>query len=146
MISYYDSSLLLAILFDEERQSEADALWRGASDRVSSILLRIESLVSLRRFFELNKHKLDTLWLVKKTAELNDFLSEVTYLNIDKTIESVICSNKNLSKCRTLDAIHVATALDIRTNNNDNINLYTFDTDMHSLAVDFDFITNQLRP
>jgi predicted nucleic acid-binding protein len=145
MISYFDSSLLLAILFDEERQSEAAGLWRESNDRVSSILLRIESLVSLHRYFERHKSRLDPLWLVQKTNELTDFLNEVTCLTVDKTIESVISANKDLSKCRTLDAIHVATALDIRANNRGNtINLYTFDADMHSLAVEFGFITNRL--
>ncbi|GHV22347.1 hypothetical protein FACS189494_09040 [Spirochaetia bacterium] len=65
---------------------------------------------------------------------------------IDKTIENIILQNKNLAKCRTLDAIHLATALDIKNNSNNayDMKLYTFDVNMYGLAKDFDFITNIL--
>jgi predicted nucleic acid-binding protein len=146
MISYFDSSLLLSILFDEKLQSEAVSLWKTSPDKVSSILLRIETIVSLRRFYENNKYKLDPSWLAVKTSVLNAFLDEVTFLNIDRTIDAVVCDNANLAKCRTLDAIHIATAIDIRKNNNgENINLYSFDTDMRALAMEFGFILNQIR-
>jgi predicted nucleic acid-binding protein len=163
MISYFDSSLLLSILFDEKRQSEAVSLWKTSTDKVSSILLRIETVVSLRRFYENNKHRLtpspklpraggtmcspDASWLAVKTSELSAFLDEVTFLNIDKTIDATIYNTANLAKCRTLDAIHIATALDIRkSNNGNNINLYTFDTDMRTLAMEFGFILNRVEP
>ncbi|GHU42100.1 hypothetical protein FACS1894190_11030 [Spirochaetia bacterium] len=146
MVSYFDSSVLMTIILHEPRMKEAESLWKLSSNKASSILLRIESLVSLRRFYEHNKHRLETNWLALKTSELNNFLREVTCLIIDKTIENITLQNKNLAKCRTLDAIHLATALDIKNNSNNayDMKLYTFDVNMYDLAKDFDFITNIL--
>ncbi|GHV48706.1 hypothetical protein AGMMS49546_39380 [Spirochaetia bacterium] len=41
MVSYFDSSVLLAILFEEGRREEACSYWEDATNRVSSILLRL---------------------------------------------------------------------------------------------------------
>jgi predicted nucleic acid-binding protein len=60
MAAYFDSSVLLAILFNEERQDEAYSYWSNASTKVSSILLKIETIISLRRLYEFNKQKLDS--------------------------------------------------------------------------------------
>jgi hypothetical protein len=137
--------VLLSIILDEEKQREALPLWKNSQIKVSSILLKLESLISLRRHYEYNKNNFDSSWLTTKTTQLNEFLCEVTFTNIDTIIDSIIISNNNLAKCRTLDAIHLATALDIRTkNDNNNINLYTFDNNMFALAKEFGFITNQI--
>jgi predicted nucleic acid-binding protein len=145
MTAYFDSSVLLAILFNEERQEEAYSYWSNASTKVSSVLLKIETIISLRRLYELNKQKLDSNWLGKKTKELDGFLDEVNYRIIDEEIERSIYLKKELSKCRSLDAIHIATALLYReNNNNENIQLYSFDNAMHELAAHYKFETNKM--
>jgi predicted nucleic acid-binding protein len=145
MAAYFDSSVLLAILFNEERQDEAYSYWSNASTKVSSILLKIETIVSLRRLCELNKQRLDSNWLGKKSKELDEYLDEVNYRIIDEEIERSIYLKKELSKCRSLDAIHIATALMYReNNNNENIQLYSFDNAMHELAVHYKFETNKM--
>jgi hypothetical protein len=40
MVSYFDSSVLLSILLDEEKQAQALSLWKNAQIKVSSILLK----------------------------------------------------------------------------------------------------------
>jgi predicted nucleic acid-binding protein len=145
VISYFDSSVLLAILFEEERREEAYSYWAEAANRVSSILLRIESVVSLRRAYERSKSKLPGNWLSEKTRELDEYLNEADYRIISEKLERSIYLNKDLAKCRALDAIHIATALGYReANNGENINFYTFDTAMHDLAEHFRFKTNKL--
>ncbi|MDR2184703.1 MAG: PIN domain-containing protein [Treponema sp.] len=144
MTAYFDSSVLLAILFNEERQDEAYSYWLNASTKVSSILLKIETIISLRRLYELNKQRLDSSWLGKKTKELDEYLDEVNYRIIDEEIERSIYLKKELSKCRSLDAIHIATALMYRENTNENIQLYNFDNAMHELAVHYKFETNKM--
>jgi uncharacterized protein with PIN domain len=74
MISYFDSSVILSIILDEERQNKAIALWKGATGKISSILLRIETIVSLRRHYEHNRNKLNLNWLAEKTSVLNEYL------------------------------------------------------------------------
>ena len=145
MISYFDSSVLLSILFEEERREEAYSYWAEAANRVSSILLRIESVVSLRRAYERSKAKLPDNWLSEKARELDEYLNEADYRIISEKLERSIYLNKDLAKCRALDAIHIATALGYReANNGENINFYTFDTAMHDLAEHFRFKTNKL--
>jgi predicted nucleic acid-binding protein len=113
--------------------------------KVSSILLKIETIVSLRRVYEHNKGKLNNGWLAEKTKEIDEYLNEVNYRIIDAEIEKVIYQQKELSQCQSLDAIHLATALKYRENNNDeNIQLYTFDMTMHNLAETYRFKTNKL--
>jgi hypothetical protein len=99
MLSYFDSSILLSILLNEQRQDEAYLLWKNSEVKVSSILLKIETIVTLRRIYEQNKSKLNENWLERKTKELKEYLNEISYLIIDDKIESAIYSKKELSNC-----------------------------------------------
>jgi predicted nucleic acid-binding protein len=144
MLSYFDSSLLLSILLNEQRQDEAYLLWENSEIKVSSILLRIETIVTLRRIFEQNKSKFDDNWLERKTKELEEYLNEINYLIIDDRIEKIIHSRKELSECRALDAIHISTALEYKEIIEEDINLYTYDIPMNNLAKHFEFKTNKL--
>jgi predicted nucleic acid-binding protein len=135
MLTYFDSSILLAILLDEKRKDEALKLWNNASIRVSSILLRLETITVLRRTFEHNKTKLPSLWLSKKTNELNEFLQEINIRIIDEDIEKIMTLRKEIAKCKTLDAIHISTAIEFsRLVPQNEFVLYTFDKEMASLA------------
>jgi predicted nucleic acid-binding protein len=144
MLSCFDSSILLSILLNEQRQDEAYLLWKNSEVKVSSILLKIETIVTLRRIYEQNKSKLDENWLERKTKELKEYLNGINYLIIDDRIENAIYLKKELSNCKLLDAIHVSTALQYREISEENINLYTFDIPMNNLAKHFKFKTNKL--
>jgi len=144
ILSYFDSSVLLAILLDEDRQEDAYNYWQN-SIRVSSILLRIETVIGLRRTYEANKRKLEDEWLNKKIKILDEYLNEVNYITVNSKIEREIYLRKELAQCRALDAIHIATALQFREiNNNEETCLYTFDRSMHNLALHYKFKTNIL--
>ena len=143
-LSYFDTSVLLAILLDEDKKEEAYGYWLN-SIRVSSILLKIETVIGLRRVYETGKNHLGNDWLKKKEKILNEYLNEVNYMIIDSTIEREIQLRKELSQCRSLDAIHMATALRFKKIiNNEKMFLYTFDKAMHSLAKCYNFSTNNL--
>jgi hypothetical protein len=95
--------------------------------------------------YESNKRKLGINWLGEKTKELGEYLKEVNYRIIGKQIEQSIFLNKELSHCRALDAIHIATALEFRGDNNgENINFYSFDIDLNNLAKFYRFKTNKI--
>jgi len=135
MLTYFDSSVLLAILLDEKRKDEALKLWNIANIRVSSILLRLETITVLRRTYEHNKSKLPTLWLSKKTTELNEFLQEVNIRIIDEDIEKIMTLKKEIAKCKTLDAIHISTAIEFsKLVSQKEFMLITFDKEMSNLA------------
>jgi len=135
MLTYFDSSVLLAILLDEKRKDEALKLWNTANIRVSSILLRLETITVLRRTYEHNKNTLSTVWLSKKTTELNEFLQEVNIRIIDEDIEKIMTLKKEIAKCKTLDAIHISTAIEFsKLVSQKDFMLITFDKEMSNLA------------
>jgi predicted nucleic acid-binding protein len=145
MVTYFDSSILLSILLEETRGKEAYSYWTKSKFRTSSILLKIETIVSLRRFYELNTNKLSKEWLLIKTQQLSEFLKEADYYIVGTAIERIILKNDKLAKCRSLDAIHIATALKLREENKtESTSLYTFDSNMHALAEEFGFEVNSV--
>ena len=144
ILSYFDSSILLSILLDEERQKEAYKYWQNPL-RVSSILLKIETVTTLRRIFENNKRNLSSGWLTEKIKTMDEYLATVNFMAVNDRIEREIYSKKELAQCRSLDAIHIATALQFREiANNEETNLFTFDKTMLALAERYEFRTNRL--
>jgi predicted nucleic acid-binding protein len=135
MIVYFDSSVLLTILLNEERYGEACSMWDGADFCLSSFLLRIETCVSLRRVHKVSAHKNNIFWLSQKTDELYGMLKDIHYKPIDNEIELIINQNEKLSICKSLDAIHLATALYFKKNcREQNIILCSFDKNVLNLA------------
>lgn len=145
MLYYFDSSVLLAILLDEKRKASALSLWNTASVRVSSILIKLETITVIRRTFEHNKQKLESSWLTKKSQELEEYLQEVNFRIVDEDIEKIIFLRKELGRCRTLDAIHVATAMEMsEIVPAEEFFFFTFDKEMNKLARSMKFQTNNL--
>ena len=143
MLTYFDSSVILAILLDEKRKVEALKLWNNANIRVSSILLRLETLTVLRRTYEHNKDKLPSLWLSKKINELNEYLQEINIRIIDEDIEKIMKIKKEVAKCKTLDAIHIATAIEFsKLVNQKEFMMISFDKEMLKLAKSLKMIIN----
>jgi len=109
----------------------------------SSVLLRIETNISLRRSHKISVHKDNDSWLFQKMNELSGMLDDIHCKPIDSSIEQIIIKNKNLAGCKSLDAIHIATALYFKENSREqNITLYSFDRNMLAIAKQFGFETN----
>ena len=111
MASYIDSSFLLSIILEENLSSRTINVWQNEDIRVSSILLRAECIITLRRIHFNYKNKLPETWLKEKEIELKNLLQEVTLRIFDKSILDIIEIKKVLSNCRTLDAIHLVVYL-----------------------------------
>lgn len=115
MIHYIDSSFLLTILLAEEEKDYAVGVWANALIRVSSILLEAESLITTRRAFERFRKELPSNWLKEKESELKNLIDEVEIRIIDKDVIETIRVRKDLCDCRSLDAIHLATAIEVKS-------------------------------
>jgi predicted nucleic acid-binding protein len=139
MVIYIDSSFLLSIILEEENSEISKKIWKDYDYRVSSILLESECLVTLRRFYNNNKNNLENNWLVLKEKELYDLLEEVNIRILDENITEYIKLKKELSKCRTLDAIHMATVLEFKDNIEADIKVCTLDERMKKLASNMHF-------
>jgi len=144
MLYYFDSSILLAILLDEKRKAEAVNLWETATVRISSILLKLETITVLRRTYEHHKSKLNPSWITRKTNELGEYIQEINFRIVDEEIEKIIFLKKELANCKTLDAIHIATAYEMsQLVSRDEFYLYTFDSNMAKMTKLLKFNTNK---
>ncbi|MGV3667744.1 MAG: PIN domain-containing protein, partial [Leptospira bouyouniensis] len=111
MIYYIETSIILSIILGDPFNEKAVKIWNAPSEKVSSILTLIEATIVLRRFFKSNKKNLSAQWLSKHEKLLKEFLSECSLMKIDENIQSIIELKKEIADCRSLDGIHVATAI-----------------------------------
>lgn len=132
--AYFDSSVLLAVLLGEARAEEAAKLWLGHEDKVSSILAEVECLNGLRRYAAKMGKKIPSKWLEEKIAFLGESMTDLTAKHMDGEILSVVKAESGLSDCRTLDAIHVATALFFKSKGETDLHLVSFDDRMRETA------------
>lgn len=105
MIAYVDSSVLLRIVL---RQPGALAAWPTIAVSRSSLLLEVECLRSIERLAAMGSIRHDAAFVYK--AHLQELLREVELVEIDDQVRSV-ASSSVAGTLRTLDAIHLATAL-----------------------------------
>ncbi|MDR2579365.1 MAG: type II toxin-antitoxin system VapC family toxin [Fibromonadaceae bacterium] len=142
IIAYFDSSLLMSILLEEDRECEAKNIWESYKIKISSILLKIETNISLLRFYNRQENKYDEIWLANKKVKLRELLGDVFLHDITEEFAESMIRNSSLAKCKSLDAIHLATALNAQSNpNNKSICICSFDKNMLSIAKQLGFKT-----
>src|SRR5690242_4719984 len=110
-VAYFDSSVLLAMLLQEARETEAGNLWKSLPTKVSSLLLSAECWVSLRRHFLRNGKEPSEKWLKERDEFLTEALAGIELKRMDEETLTLLKGQPILADCRTLDAIHLATAL-----------------------------------
>jgi predicted nucleic acid-binding protein len=133
-LAYFDSSVLMAVLLGESRAEEAATLWINREDKVSSILVEVECLNALRRYASRLGKTVSAKWLEEKISFLGESLTDLTSKHMDGEILSVVKAEAGLSDCRTLDAIHVATALYFKSKSGEDLDLVSFDDRMRETA------------
>ena len=142
MINYFDSSLVLSILLEEKRKEEAYSIWKSNPIRVSSILLKIETDVSLKRFYRRNENRLDIDGLARRKVQLNGLMHDVFFDDITESFANFMIQNDSFAGCKSLDAIHIATVLDISEKyDKSEICVCSFDDNMLALAKQLGFNT-----
>ncbi|EKJ85762.1 PIN domain-containing protein [Leptospira meyeri] len=138
MIYYIETSILLSIILGDHFNDKAVSIWNAQSEKVSSILTLIEATIVLRRFFKANKKNLSSHWLSKQEKQLKELLSECSLMKIDENIQSIIELKKDIADCRSLDGIHVATAIFLKdVMHSSNFAFYSFDNRVNEVAAKF---------
>ena len=140
-IAYFDSSVVLAILREEPTAAAAMELWKRFPRRVSSRLWAAECTTVLRRAARSGLPGTTQQWYDgarKQLAELND---EIHLIDVTQSVMSQLQAIELLGGARTLDAIHLATALGLRSELADPeaAVLCTFDRTMSGLASSLGF-------
>lgn len=134
MPGYFDSSVILSVLLNDSNSSEAVEIWNQEDKRVSSILFEAEILNVLRRTQSLQKD----VWRKEKEKALVSYLDEISLRNMDMAVIEANREDVRLSQCRTLDSIHLATAILFRKVS-PSLKFYTFDKRMKAAAVTLGF-------
>jgi len=139
VIAYFDSSLLLSFLLRENKAEEARDIWQRYDIKISSSLLKIETNVVLRRSLSQKKNNPNEFSLEDRLAELGKFLKDIFYKRIDDVFKEPYANYAGIANCKSLDAIHIATALNIRDSSNYEIHVCSFDKNIIKLAQQFGF-------
>ena len=113
MLKYLDSSFLLSLILGDANTTQAREIWIQAGHHFSSLLLKVETLTVVRRVFGRHQATLPENWLEMKEGELRSLWESVHFRNLDQDIFYILETRKSLLECRSLDAIHLATALEL---------------------------------
>jgi len=125
---------MLAGILGQESKELLASLWDPAEIRLSSVLSKIECLIGVRRAGTLQKLPPDDPWCTERIRLLETYLEELDCKRIDDDILDIVRKNAFLSNCRSLDAIHVATALYFRPYQDEPIQVVTLDSRMRETA------------
>jgi predicted nucleic acid-binding protein len=123
LASYIDTSFLLAIAQGEASIRDHLSLWENDHQRFSSRLLWAECIVSLRRS---NAHPVQ-----REVAQR--LLNGVTAVELGATTIDRLDHEPRLAHCRTLDALHIATALEL-ADHTDGLVIVSLDRRMREVA------------
>jgi predicted nucleic acid-binding protein len=134
VIAYFDSSAVLAFLLQQPEGEATRDLWVEKPNRVSSALLKAECLVNLRRNAARIPSGQSRTWLRERLALLATCMEDITLSDIDGSILSVLESEERLADCRTLDALHLATALRFSAKADEGFVVVSLDERMRQIA------------
>lgn len=133
-VAYFDSSALLSILLQEARAESVASIWDQFTQRVSSNLLNAECWIGMRRHFARNRLVPKDKWLKEREDFLSGVLASVQIMPVDGRVLEIVKARTELADCRTMDALHLATALHFSTKGDDGFVLVSLDDRMRQTA------------
>lgn len=134
MFSYVDTSLVLSILFEEDTMEESISLLDNSKSKFSSTITIAECYNNLNKVKVSNVSQKMEIWYSTKVKELEKILSLLNFKVYDKDIVILIKTNINLSGCKTLDSIHLATAMYIKMKTDSEIKILSYDKKMNKVG------------
>ena len=132
MFSYVDTSLVLSILFEEDTMEESISLLDNSKSKFSSTIA--ECYNNLNKVKVCNVSQKMEIWYSTKVKELEKILSLLNFKVYDKDIVNLIKTNINLIGCKTLDSIHLATAMYIKMKTDSEIKILSYDKKMNKVG------------
>jgi predicted nucleic acid-binding protein len=139
MVYYYDSSILLSFILEEKRDIDPVSVWDGVSTRLSSNLLKIECIVGIRRSGIIQDLNPDDDWVNLRIGMLEQYFNGINFKLMDESIEATVRENASLTRCRALDAVHLATALYFKPHHEETLTIASLDKRMRAVASDLGF-------
>lgn len=143
MAGYYDSSLLLAVILGQCDPGVSAEVWDTETIRLSSLLIKAECTVGVRRIALAGGHTAGSGWAVQRITALDEYLDTLTLKPVDDSIEMIIRKDTRLSACRTLDAVHLATAVYFQSHLEEPLRICSLDKRLRDVATLLGF---EIRP
>jgi hypothetical protein len=102
-------------------------------------LLKAECLINLRKHAARLPKAASGNWMRERSGFLDQSLAEIHLKDIDASVLTVLDRETGLADCRTLDALHLATALYMRERAGEGFKLVTLNQRMRQTAAKFKF-------
>lgn len=121
------------MLFTDSHAQRALEIWSKDCQRVASRLLAFECQTIVQRYAFRLPDPLRKKWLAEAQLWLKKSLASLVMHEIDNSVLDKLRGQSALGNCRTLDAIHIASAL-IFADYATTFSLVTFDKKMEQVA------------
>ena len=131
-IHYFDTSVILSLLLHDKNSERALSFWNNSPMRASSKLLLFECATVINRECARLPELLQKKWKKDAAAWLSRASSSMALYEVNDDVLSVVSEETRFNRARTLDAIHLATALVFKKAIPTTI--VTFDTRMREVA------------
>ena len=139
MACYYDSSIILSVILEEKGDFDPALIWDDVTIRLSSNLLKVECIVGIRKAGFLQNLSAEDEWVTHRVDLLEQYFNGIHFKMMDSSIEDMIRKNAKLAGCRSLDAIHLATALYFQTHLEEELQIASLDKRLRKVAAGFGF-------
>jgi predicted nucleic acid-binding protein len=128
---YLDSSVFLELYLDQPKASEARQIMSAPGAKISSWLLMVEVPVVLRRALAAKSARV----LNRLLAIFDEDARALHLFNGWPEIAARVRQDARFSKCRALDAIHLASAVLVGEEMGRPVQLATFDEGLRTAAL-----------
>ncbi|MCG6154163.1 PIN domain-containing protein [Leptospira bandrabouensis] len=142
MALYIDTSFLLNIVYSEQGFEKNLEILNKSNNLFSSILIEIESYRSLNFTFNQNKKYLDNNWYQNTHNFIEKLISNINLKNLDSEIKNEFKKHKNISELKSLDAIHLSTALYVKKLISEDLIFCSLDEKLIEVALKNNFKVN----
>ena len=134
MAGYFDSSLLVAAVLRQGNSDVCAGIWDSEQVRLSSILLKVECVISVRRIAAAQGNGPNGDWAAQRLRALDVYIESISYRSLDQAIERTIRQESRLSACRALDAVHLATAMYFQPHLQEPLSICSLDKRLRDVA------------
>lgn len=131
---YFDSSAVLEMLFQQTNAEECIKIWSAEPDGHSSLLLVAECVVNIRKAGTAGRPKVPQARVNERLAVLRELTRAMSLRQIDDEVIEIVQARPELARCRTLDALHIASALLLQQHLDEPLKLCSLDTRQRDLA------------
>lgn len=139
MSIYIDTSFFLSIVFEDTNYKQSYETWMKDEYRFSSKLIEVESFINIHKVYRENRKVLNKRWLDESLTRQRELLTGINLKRIGSEIYDKIQKTEKLTFLKSLDSIHLSTALLIADSLKKKLTICAYDRNIRKIASDFDF-------